>query len=208
LLADSGTGTQPRRQASPDRDAGCGQASAGRASAKPVPHASLGLRFRGARDQARRRKGTTGRGGSPGSSRKVRVAWLAGRYRRGAVSRLAGASHAVYDPGSKKAPCRSLTADKFEASHCFAPVAGERQLRPRSHGHGHAVHPFITLPAPYARARAAHESPGHMVVQLNVTVCDMPCSWLTRAYPPFCTGTVPSVRPAGGEQIGVFCRVA
>jgi len=23
-----------------------------------------------------------------------------------------------------------------------------------------------------------------MVAQLNVTVCDMPCSWLTRAYPP------------------------
>ena len=132
----------------------------------------------------RRRKGTTRRGGSPGSSRKVRVAWLAGRYRRGALSRLAGASQAVYDPGSKKAPCRSLTADKFEVSHCFAPVAGERQLRPRSHGHGHAVHLFITLPAPYARARAAHESPGHMVAQLNVTVCDMPCSWLTRAYPP------------------------
>ena len=37
----------------------------------------------------------------------------------GAVSRLAGASQAVYDPGSKKAPCRSLTADKFEASHCL-----------------------------------------------------------------------------------------
>ena len=103
----------------------------------------------------------------------------------GSVSRLAGAFQAVYDPGNKKAPCRSLTADKFEASHCFAPVAGERQLRPRSHGHGHAVHPFITLPAPYARARAAHESPGHMVVQLNVTVCDMPCSWLTRTAPPF-----------------------
>ena len=119
MLADSGTGTQPRRQASPDRDAGRGQASAGGASAKPVPNASLGLRIRGARDQARRRKGTTGRGGSPGSSRKVRVAWLAGRYRRGAVSRLAGASQAVYDPGSKKAPCRSLTADKFEASHCL-----------------------------------------------------------------------------------------
>jgi len=37
----------------------------------------------------------------------------------GAVSRLAGASQVVYDPGSKKAPCRSLTADKFEASHCL-----------------------------------------------------------------------------------------
>lgn len=185
MLADSGTGTRPRRRASPDRDAGCGQASAGRASAKPVPHASLGPRFRGARDQARRRKGTTGRGGSPGSSRKVRGAWLSRPISPGgSVSRLAGAFQAVYDPGSKKAPCWSLTADKSEASHCFAPVAGERQLRPRSHGHGHAVHPFITLPAPYARARAAHESPGHMAAQLNVTVCDMPCSWLTRTAPP------------------------
>ena len=54
----------------------------------------------------------------------------------------------------------------------------------------------------------AHESPGHMVAQLNVTVCDMPCSWLTRPDPLNCTGAVPSVRPAGGEQIGVFCRVA
>jgi hypothetical protein len=26
-----------------------------------------------------------------------------------------------------------------------------------------------------------------MVAQLNVTVCDMPCSWLTRTAPPICT---------------------
>src|SRR5208282_4332457 len=26
-------------------------------------------------------------------------------------------------------------------------------------------------------------------------------------YPPFCTGTVPSVRSVGGAQNGIFCRV-
>jgi len=39
-------------------------------------------------------------------------------------------------------------------------------------------------PAPHAHARAAHESPGDMAAQLNVTFCDMPCSWLTRTAPP------------------------
>jgi hypothetical protein len=57
--------TQPLRQASPHADVMCGQASAGGASAKPVHHASLALRIRGASDQARRRKGTTRRDGSP-----------------------------------------------------------------------------------------------------------------------------------------------
>lgn len=30
-------------------------------------------------------------------------------------------------------------------------------------------------PTPHARARAAHEPPGHMAAQLKVTVCDLPC---------------------------------
>jgi len=208
LLADSGTGTQPRPQASPDRDAGCGQASEGRASAKLVPHASLGLRFRGARDQARRRKRNyrprriTGQ--QPEGSRR-----LASRpVSPGGCVAFSWCVPGGLRPGEQKGALPEPYGRQIRGLALFAPVAGERQLRPRSHGHGHAVHPFITLPAPYARARAAHESPGHMVVQLNVTVCDMLCSWLTREYPPFCTGTVPSVRPAGGEQIGVFCRVA
>jgi len=70
--------------------------------------------------------------------------------------RLAGASQAVDNPGPKeRAPCGSLAADRFEASHCPSPVAGGRQPRPRSHDHGHAVHSFISLPAPHAHARAA-----------------------------------------------------
>ena len=87
-------------------------------------------------------------------------------------------------PGEQKGALPEPYGRQIRGLALFAPVAGERQPRPRSHGYGHAVHPFITLPASYARARAAHESPGHMVAQLNVTVCDMPCSWLTRAYPP------------------------
>jgi hypothetical protein len=82
LLDNSGTHSHDGRRA-PYRDAVCGRASAGRASAKPVPHASLGLRIRGTRDQARRRKGTTGRGGSPGQQRKVRDACLGGHIARG-----------------------------------------------------------------------------------------------------------------------------
>jgi hypothetical protein len=69
-IAGESRDAQPLRQASPHWDTMCGQASAGRASMKPVPHASVGLRIRGARDQARRRKGTTGRDGSPGQQPK------------------------------------------------------------------------------------------------------------------------------------------
>jgi hypothetical protein len=106
-----------------------------------------------------------------GSSRKIRDAWLRGDIAGGSAPRLAGASRAVYDPGPRnRAPCRRLTADRFEASHCPAPVAGERQLRPRSHDHGHPVHSFIALP------------------RHNVTFRDIPCSWLTRAAPPIWTG--------------------
>jgi hypothetical protein len=83
-----------------------------------------------------------------GSSRMVRGARLGSRYRRAVLRRAeVGASQAVDNPGLKeRAPCRSLAADRFEASHCPAPVACGRQLRPRSHDHGHAVHPFIALP--------------------------------------------------------------
>jgi hypothetical protein len=87
-------------------------------------------------------------------------------------------------PGEQRGALPEPYGRQIRGLALFAPVAGERQLRPRSHGRRHAVHPFITLPAPYARARAAHELPGHMVVQLNVTVCDMPCSWFARAYSP------------------------
>ena len=206
MLADSGTGTQPRRQASPDRDAGCGQASAGRASAKPVPHASLGLRFRGARDQAPKKRNYPPRritGQQPEGSRR-----LASRpISPGGFVALSWRVPGGLRPGEQKGALPEPYGRQIRGLALFAPVAGERQLRPRSHGHGHAVHPFITPPALYARARAAHESPGHMVAQLNVTVCDMPCSWLTRAYPPS-IGTVPSIRAAGGEQIVSSDRVA
>jgi hypothetical protein len=62
-----------------------------------------------------------------GSSRKVRDAWLGGHIAGGSAPRLAGASQALYVPGSgNRAPCRSLTADRSEASYGLAPVAGER----------------------------------------------------------------------------------
>ena len=146
MLADSGTGTQPRRQASPDRDAGCGQASAGRASAKPVPHASMGLRIRGARDQARRRK------------RNYRPRRITGQQPEGSrrlASRPVSPGGCVafswrvpggLRPGEQKGALPEPYGRQIRGLALFAPVAGERQLRPRSHGRGHAVHPFITPP--------------------------------------------------------------
>ena len=106
-------------------------------------------------DQACRRKGTTGRDGSPGQqpegSRR-----LAGRYRRGNAPRLAGASQAVHDSGPRnRASGRSLTADRSKVSRCPAPVAGEHPLRPGWHGHGTAVHPFISLPHHIPRSSSA-----------------------------------------------------
>ena len=44
-IAGNSMGPRPLRQASSHRDAMCGQPSAGRASAKPVPHASRVLEF-------------------------------------------------------------------------------------------------------------------------------------------------------------------
>jgi hypothetical protein len=80
--------TQPLRQASPHRDAMCGQAPAGRASAKPVltpawvfEFGELGIR----RAEERELPAATDH---LGSSRKVRDAWLGGRYRRGFCAAL------------------------------------------------------------------------------------------------------------------------
>ena len=82
-------------------------------------------------------------GQQPKGSRRV----AGGRYRRGFCAALSWRVPGALRPGSRnRAPCRNLTADRSEASHCPAPVAGERQLRPRSHGHGHTVHSFIAPP--------------------------------------------------------------
>lgn len=144
-MANSGTYSHYGRRALIGMPCAARHPQAG--SAKPVPHASLGLRIRGARDQARRRKELPAATDHRGSSRKVRDAWLGGRCRRGFCATLSWRVPGGLPPRAQnRAPCRSLTADRSEASHCPAPVAGERQLRPRSHDHGHAVHPFTALP--------------------------------------------------------------
>jgi hypothetical protein len=154
--------TQPPRQASSHRDAMCGHASVDRASAKPVPHASLGLRIRGARRSgAPKKMNYRPRRITRGSSRKVRDAWLGGRYRWVFCAALGWRVPGGLRPRAPKAaPCPSLTADRFEASHCPAPVAGERQSRPRSHDHGHAVHPFIAPPGRCRRSREGDPAMG------------------------------------------------
>lgn len=70
---------------------------------------------------------------------------LGGRFRRAALRHAkAGAPQPGNGPGRKeRASCQSLTGGRSEAAHCPAPVAGKHQLRPRSHVHRHAVHPFI-----------------------------------------------------------------
>jgi hypothetical protein len=180
--------TRPLPQPSPDRAlCAAGHPRAGKREAGA--RASLGLRMRGARDQARRRKGNCRprriTGQREGSRR------LASRpVSPGFCVRLAGASRAAYNTGPRnRAPCRSLTAGRSEASRCFAPVAGERRLGPRSHGHGTAVHPCIAppphrMPALGQRtSRPATRPPSS--TSLPVTC---PCSWLTRTA-PFCPGT-------------------
>jgi hypothetical protein len=145
LLANSGTRGHYGGRA--PRGAMCGQASAGRASAKPVPRASLDLRIRGSQGSGAPKKRNYRPRRTTGQQPKVSRCLAGGRYRRGFCAALSWRVPGSLDPGSRnRAPCPSLTADRFEASHCPAPVAGERQLRPRSHGHGHAVHPFIALP--------------------------------------------------------------
>jgi hypothetical protein len=126
LLANSGTHSHDGRRAL-HRDAVCGQASAGRQARSRclTPAWVFGFGERGIRRAEE--KELPAAGDDRGSSRKVRDAWLGGHIAGGSAPRLAGASQALYVPGSgNRAPCRSLTADRFEASYCLAPVAGER----------------------------------------------------------------------------------
>jgi hypothetical protein len=119
----------------------------------------------------------------------VRDVRLGRRYRRAVLRRaLASASQAAGNPGLKvRAPCQSLAADRFEASRCLAPVTGGRQPRPRSHDHGHAVHPFTALPPTTCPRPGQHtDSAGHMALAFRGTFRDRSRSWLTRAEPSLC----------------------
>jgi hypothetical protein len=136
----------------------------GRASATSVPHPSRGLSNSGSWGSGApekvnyRPRQITGQQPN-GSRRPARKPISPGRP----APRLSWRVPGGWQPGLKeRAHCPSLAADRFEASHCPAPVAGERQPRPRSHDRGHAVHPFIGRPAPHAHVRARTEPAVHM----------------------------------------------
>lgn len=65
--------------------------------------------------------------------------------------------------------------------------------------------PFPAPGLPDTRSYAPSRRPGHMAIQLNVTFCDVSCSWLTHADPPMRSRVMREGAAVIGAELGDLC---